>query len=174
MRNFWTEFSLTVCARVVVALSIAFCAAKADTPLPLPAEVSVMSRSGRIRAISDPKTGTQVEDIKRHKVLWSLPDWHRSLFVADDGKHLVAQNNGLNLIPTDFTDDLVLLTFWREGKKLRDVTIRGFVPEHNMLGHTASHYYWGTVHGIDAQGRLKVKRVDGKIFFFDVSTGNST
>jgi len=175
MRNFWTEFSLTVCARVVVALSIAFCAAKADTPLPLPAEVSVMSRSGRIRAISDPKTGTQVEDIKRHKVLWSLPDWHRSLFVADDGKHLVAQNNGLNLIPADFTDDLVLLTFWSEGKKLRDVTVRDFVPEQNMLGHTASsHYYWGTVHGIDAQGRLKVERVDGKIFFFDVSTGNST
>jgi hypothetical protein len=102
MRNFWTEFSLGLCARVVVALSIAFCAARADTPLPPPAKVSVMSRSGRNRAFSDPETGTRVEDMKRHKVLWSLPDWHRSLFVADDSKHLVTQCNGLNLIPADF------------------------------------------------------------------------
>jgi hypothetical protein len=114
MRNFWTEFSLALCARVVVALSIAFCAAKADTPLPPPAQVSVMSRSGRIRAISDPKTGTRVEDMKRHKVLWSFPGCHRSLFIADDGRHLVTQHNVLNLIPADFTDDLVLLTFWSE------------------------------------------------------------
>jgi hypothetical protein len=115
-----------------------------------------------------------VEDTKSHRVLWSLPDWHRSLFVADDGKHLVTECDGLNLIPTDFTDDLVLFTFWRDGRKLRDVRVRDFVPDHHILEHTASHYYWGIVYGIDAQGRLKVERADGKVFFFDVSTGNTT
>jgi hypothetical protein len=106
----------------MVATTIAVCAASADTPLPPPAKVTAMSPSGRIRAISDPKAGTRVEDVKQHKVLWSLPGWHRSLFVADDGKHLVTQYDGLNLIPNDFTDDLGLLTFWREGKKLRVIT----------------------------------------------------
>lgn len=160
-------------ALVMVAITVAVCAASADTPLPPPAKVTAMSPSGRIRAISDPKAGTRVEDAKRHKVLWSLPGWHRSLFVADDGKHLVTQYDGLNLIPTDFNDDLVLLTFWREGRKLREVTVRDFVPDHHILGHTASHYYWGRVDGIDARGRLKVERADGKIFFFDVSTGKT-
>jgi hypothetical protein len=133
-----------------------------------------MSPSGRIRAISDLKAGTRVEDVKGHKVLWSLPDWHRSLFVADDGKHLVTQYDGLNLIPTNFTDDLVLLTFWSEGKKVRDITVRDFVPNYHILQHTASHYHWGIVHGIDPEGRLKVERADGKIFLFDVGTGKTT
>jgi hypothetical protein len=160
-------------ALVAVAILIAVCATRADTPLPPPTTVSAMSPSGHIRAISDPKAGTRVEDVTQHKVLWSVPGWHRSLFVADDGKHLVTQYDGLNLIPTDFTDDLVLLTFWREGKKFREVTVKDFVPDHHVLEHTASHYYWGKVDGIDAQGRLKVERADGKIFFFDVSTGRT-
>jgi hypothetical protein len=105
---------------------------------------------------------------------WSVPGWHRSLFVADDGKHLVTQYDGLNLIPTDFTDDLVLLTFRREGRKIRDIRIRGFFPDHRILEHTVSHDHWGIVHGIDAQGRLKVERADGKIISFDVSTGKTT
>jgi hypothetical protein len=156
-----------------VAITIAVCAARADTPLPPPAPVSAMSPSSRIHAISDSQAGTRVEDVKQHKVLWSLPGWHRSLFVADDGKHLVTQYNGLNLLPTDFSDDLILLTFWREGTKFRDVRVRDFLPDHRMLERTVSHYHWGNVHGIDVQGRLKVERADGKIFLFDVSTGNT-
>jgi hypothetical protein len=161
-------------ALVIASLVVAVCAARGDTPLPPPSKVTVTSLSGRIRAISDPKAGTRIEDTKLHKVLWSLPDWHRSLFVADDGKHLVTEYNGLNLIPTDFSDDLVLFTFWREGRKLREVRVRDFVPNHHILEHTASHYYWGLAHGIDPQGRLKVERADKKIFFFDVTTGNTT
>jgi len=160
-------------ALVVVAILIAVYTAKADTALPPPTKVIVMSPSGRMRAVSEPKAGTHIEDTKRRKVLWCLPDWHRSLFVANDRKHLVTQYDGLNLIPIDFTDDLVLLTFWREGKKLRDITVRDFVPDHHILRHTASHYHWGIVHDIDPEGRLKVERADGKIFLFCVSTGKT-
>jgi len=71
----------------------------------------------------------------------------------------------LNLLPTDFSDDLVLLTFWREGTKFRDVRVRDFAPDHRILERMVSHYHWGTVHGIDAKGQLKVERADGKIFF---------
>ena len=77
---------------------------------------SVMSPSCRIRATWDAKAGTRVEDVKRHKVLWSILDSHRSLLVADDGKHLVERYDGLNLLPTDFSDDLVLLTFCAKEK----------------------------------------------------------
>jgi hypothetical protein len=80
----------------------------------------------------------------------------------------------LNLIPTNSTDDLVLFTFWAEGQKLRDVTLKEFVPDRRFLQQTASHYYWGIVHGIDAQGHLKVERADKKIFLFEVTTGKPT
>ena len=41
------------------------------------------------------------------------------------------------------------------------------MPDHHILGQTASYYHWGKVDGIDAQGRLKVERADGKIFLFE-------
>jgi|SRR5438105_7692268 len=157
-----------------VALALVTGVARGDTPLPEPSKVTATSPNGAIRAVSDPKSGTRVEDSKLHKVLWSLPDWHRRLFVADDGKHLVTEYDGLNLIPTDFTDDLVLFTFWSEGRKLREVTVKDFVPDHRILEQTASHYHWGQIDSIDARDRLKVQRADGKTFLFDVTTGKIT
>ena len=147
---------------------------KADTPVPPPSKVTVTSPNGRIRAISDPKKGTRLENLTQHKTLWRLSDWYRAMFVADDGKHVVTEYDGLNLIPTDFPDDLVLLTFWREGKRVREVRVKDFIPDRRILERTASHYYWGRVHGIDAQGHLKVERADGKTFLFDMTTGEKT
>src|ERR1700731_524169 len=101
-----------------LGIVLAFSAVKGDEPLPPPKKVTVLSPSGRIRAVSEPTENiTRVEDAKPHKVLWSLPDWHRSFFVADDGKHLVTEYGGLNLIPTGFIGHLVLFTFWEDGKK---------------------------------------------------------
>jgi hypothetical protein len=65
----------------------------------------------------------------------------------------------------------VLFSFWREGTRIRDVTIRDFAPDHRIFQRTASHYEWGTIEGIDPRGRLKVNRADGKTFLFDVTTG---
>jgi hypothetical protein len=130
-------------ALVTVGIIIVVCAIRADTPLPPPGKVNAMSPSGRVRAISDPKPGTSVEDVMQYKVLWSLPGWHRSLFGADDGKHLVTQYDGLNLLPTDFTDDLVLLTFWRQGSKIRDVRVRDFVPDQPTSGAHCFALSWG-------------------------------
>ncbi len=96
------------------------------------------------------------------------------MFVANDGKHLVTEYDGLNLIPTDFADDLVLLTFWREGKKVREVRVKDFIPDRRILERTESHYEWGRVDSVDAQGHLKVERADGKTFLFDVTTGEKT
>jgi len=152
---------------VLLALS-----ARGDEPLPPPKKVTVLSPSGGIRAVSDLTANiTRIEDAKSHKVLWSLPDWHRSFFVADDGKHLVTEYDGLNLIPTGFIGHLVLFTFWEDGKKIREVRVRDLFPKRSILQRTASHYLWRESIGIDEHGRLRVERVDHKIFLFDVATG---
>jgi hypothetical protein len=157
---------------LAITTAIGLPAARGDMPLPPPSKVTVTSPSGRIRAISDPKTGTKVEDVKVNKVLWSLRDWHRSMFVADDGEHLVTQYDGLNLIPVDFTDNLALLTFWREGNKIREVTVGDLFPDHKGLVRTVSHYAWCLTIDFDAKGRLRVLRLDGTTWLFDVTTGD--
>ena len=159
---------------VVLLLVLMIAVVRGDTPLPPPTKVTFTSSNGRVRAVSDPKSGTSVEDVKQQKILWRLPDWHRKLYVADDGKHIVSEYDGLELIPTDFSDDLALFTFWSNGKKIRDVTLKEFVPNRKMLEETASHYYWGRIEGFDAHGRLKVERSDRKKFLFDVTTGKQS
>jgi hypothetical protein len=156
------------------AIALAICGARGDEPLPPPSRIIATSPNGAIRAVCDPNAGTTIEDVERRAVLWRLPGWYRSVFVANDGKHFVTGYDGLNLLPRDFNDDLVLLTFWREGRKIREIRVRDLVPDHSILERTASHYYWGRIESIDAQGRLKVNRADGKTFFFDVTTGNET
>jgi len=156
----------------MAAAALAVGIARGDMPLPPPSEVTTTSPSGDVRAISDPKEGTRIEDVKQGKVLWRLPEWHRSMCVADDGKHLVTDSDGMNLIPVDFTDDFVLLTFWREGTKIRDVTVRDLFPDHRGLVRTVSHYAWRQTMDFDAHGLLRVSLMDGKTLLFDVSTGN--
>ena len=154
-----------------IAALLVIGSARTDEPLPPPSEVAATSPSGAIRAVSDPKTGTRIEDVKQNKVLWRLSSWHRSMRVADDGKHLVTESDGMNLIPLDFTDDFVLLTFWRNGTKLRDTTVRDLFPDHRGLVRTVSYYAWRQTMDFDSHGRLRVSLLDGKILLFDVSTG---
>jgi len=157
----------------LLSIALALCAARGDEPLPPPTKVTRTSPSGRIRAISDPESNTtRVEDVKLRRLLWTLPEWHRAFFVADDGKHVVTEYGGLNLIPTGlFIGHIVLFTFWEEGKKIREVRVRDLFPKRSILQRTASHYSWCESVGIDEHGRLKVERVDKKIFLFDVATG---
>jgi hypothetical protein len=61
-----------------IAIALTIHSARGDTPLPPPSKITATSPNGHIRAISDPKSGTWVEDSKQHKVLWRLPDWHRA------------------------------------------------------------------------------------------------
>jgi hypothetical protein len=164
-----------MCAVVfALVVSLLVCGvARGDMPLSPPSKVTATSPNGRIRAVSEPKAGTRVEDAELDKVLWSLPGWHRSMFIADDGRHLVTEYDGMNLIPTDFTDNLVLLTFWCAGRKIREVTVGDLFPDHDGLVRTASHYAWRLTIEFDASGRLRVSPIDGKTLLFDVTTGNS-
>lgn len=160
---------------ILIAITLAVCApARADTPLPPPRKHIVKSADGAVRAVSDPQAGTQIEAVPGGRILWHLPGWYRSLFVANDGKHLVTGYDGLNLIPTQPSDNLVLITFWREGRKIKEVTLKEIVPDRRILKRTVSHYLWGHIEGIDAKGRLRVKRADDTIFYFDVASGEKT
>jgi hypothetical protein len=145
---------------------------RADAPLPPPALHRVMSPDGGITAVSDPllrKTVFQVTATK--EVLWELPAWERSIFVANDGRHAVTVYGGLNLIPRDADEEMVLFAFWREGKKIGEVRLKDFVAHKSKPRRTVSHSHWGMVRMIDAEGRLVVADSQGRLFRYDMSTG---
>jgi hypothetical protein len=142
-----------------------------DVPLHVPIKYEVLSPNKKFRAEIDPLEGTKITRVESGKVLWKLPDWYRWAFLSDDGEHFVTGYDGLNLIPLDCTKKLVLITFWRKGNKVKEVTVGDLFPDTRILQRTVSHYQWGTIDGIDRDGFLQVRRCDGTKFLFDVRTG---
>ena len=161
-----TQF-ITIFVLTLFAVSTVY----ADRALRPPATHEVVSRNNAFTVVSDPEKGTWVLDNATKQKRWSMAGWYRRIFVSNDGNYVVTGYNGINLIPLSYTDNLVLFTFWERGKEIRKVTLKEIVPDKSILLRTASHYLWGTISGINDKGELLIKRRDGKIFLFDVSTG---
>ncbi len=156
---------------IIVALWMLSCSALADAPLPPPATFSQSSPSGKFTAVSDPSSGTTIVESASGKQLWQVTEWHRSLFLSDDGEHLAIGYDGLNLLPLDAPDSLEMISFWSRAGKIQSVPLRAIVPDRSILQRTVSHYAWGNIVGIDHDDRLVVTRIDGKVFRFNMSTG---
>lgn len=140
---------------------IAFVVAHADSPLSPPTKFTVKSPDGKISVISDPdESTTKITRSSDGRLLWEIPSWESWLFVANDGKHVVAGYNGMNLIPVDYDEGMVVFTFWREGKKIRAVTLKDFVVGKSPPRKTSSHYNWGWIEKIDSDGFLVVHDSD--------------
>ena len=150
-----------------------FCASKAyaDEPLQPPYRHQVTSPDKRAVAISDPKTGTKIVDAATGKELWSMPGWFRWLFVSNDGQHLATGYDGMNLIPVNYNQDIVLITFWERGRKVKTIALRNISPDASSLRRTVSHYRWGDIEGVNEHNQLVVTRADGRQYRFNIATG---
>ena len=144
--------------------------AGADEPLPQPERYEVKSARGHFMAVSVPGGDTKILEAESRRELWLIPGWHRSIFVADDGRHAVTGPDGLNLLPLDFDENAPLFSFWQAGVAVKSINAKQFLPK-SALQRTVSHYHWGTVEGIDTKNRLVIRRADGKVFRFNVATG---
>ena len=146
-------------------------AAFGDSPLPPTSVVTTMSANKRFEAISDPRKGTACVDLSSSKGLWKLPDWYRWSFLCDDGRHFITAYGGLNLLSQNYKGSDVMLTFWKDGKQLRTVTVDELIPDKKILHRTVSHFSWGTIPGITKDGLLEVILEDGSKHYFDPATG---
>jgi hypothetical protein len=143
----------------------------ADAPPRPPARHEARSPDNRIAAISDPLTGTKIVEVATGKELWSMPGWHRWLVVSNDGKHLATGSYGL--VPREIPPYLVLIRFWNQGKVLKAVSLQNLFPDKSVLKQTVSHYYWGSVEGLNDRNELLVATVDGRKLRFNMATGTA-
>jgi|SRR6267378_8314886 len=163
--------TLTLLTAALASASFLNWPARADEPLPAPQRHQVASPNGRMLAVSDPTMGTKIIEAGSGKELWSMPGWYRWLFVSNDGRHVATGYNGMNLIPQNFSPELVLITFWQDGQKMREVPVRDLAPNKSTLTRTVSHYHWGSIEGVSNNDELLVTRADGRKFRFNMATG---
>jgi hypothetical protein len=145
--------------------------ALADSPLPLPSVQTTKSENKRFEVASDPKKGTRCIDLSTSKELWKLPDWYRWSFLCNDGRHFISAYGGLNLLSQNYKGSDVMLTFWRDGKIIKTITVDELIPNKKILRRTVSHYSWGSIPGITKNGLLEVLLEDGSKHYFDPTTG---
>lgn len=148
-----------------------FEAMRADQPLSVPDRQVTNSKSGHFQVISEPKTGTKCVDIRHSKNLWSIAQWFRKLVVSDDGHFMVTEYDGLNLIPQNYDGKMVMITFWKDGKVLREVSLNELIPNKRILHKTVSHYAWGTLAGFKDDGMVEIRLVDDTRLIYDPKTG---
>jgi hypothetical protein len=155
-----------------VLLSATANRASADAPLPPPAKYRVCSSSESFCAVADPVS--QSVSIYRHgesTPVWSLRAWHRQVFIANDGDHLVIGPSGLNMIPVATRLRDPLFVFMDRKATVRVVSVGDLFPSLSSLRRTVSHYDWGHIVGISAHDQLVVDLVDGRRVAFSVVTG---
>lgn len=126
------------------------------------------SKSGKIKVYS--KTDERTYAVRKKTVLWTIGRYVKYGYVNDDGKYFVAVYGGGNLVPTDAGDELVLLTFYRDGTVIKEVKLSEIIDDKSQLVATTSHSYWGDPVGFGKSHTFKVRRSDGKIISFDLSS----
>lgn len=151
-----TRKSIAVLAVVLLWAVAAVC----DTPLSKPAPVHVCSRHFCVDSTPGGDTvlrcTSQTDSDRCH---WSIPGWHRNIFVSDYGVVAVVYDGG-NLMPLDYDPEAVLIQLWKNGLMVR--AIRAREVKGIQQRRTASHYEWGVVRGFDQQSGLVVTTGAGK------------
>jgi hypothetical protein len=144
----------------------------ADAPLRPPAKYTVCSPNHAFCAVADP-TVQMVSVFARGATspAWSLAPWHRQVFLANDGDHLVIGPPGLDMIPLDTKLVDPLLVFMNREAIVRVVPVGELFPSLSLLRRMASHYAWGEIVGISSRDQLIVRLVDGRRIAFRVLTG---
>ncbi|UWX03895.1 hypothetical protein H1235_15710 [Pseudoxanthomonas sp. NC8] len=161
----------TAIALVVIFLCIPW-AARADEPLPPPARTTTCSPSGNFCAVSDPVQNiTLLSRSGSDRILWSIPGWHRWLFLSDDGESFVVGYSGMNLVPMDVTLAEPVLFFYNRGRLVRTVKLGELYPDRSQLLRTASHYAWADIRGFNKVNQLVVDLADGKRVAFSAKAG---
>lgn len=130
--------------------------------------------------VTDPSSGTRVFHQKsRVKVDttgspdWALPDFHRTLYVSDDGLTLGVGVPLLNLIDR-YEPGLVLVTFVRKDHSPVEVRLSDIVPqsEAHLLKRTGGgRLHWGEYLGFDRSGMFVLQTVTGRVAILDPIKG---
>ena len=164
---------LTILLMVLLCGTTSFC--RADAPWKPPTEQDFFSPNKNYCAHSNPAanetTVFRIESDAKRTTLWTIPEWFRSAFMADDGKHLVVGFGDLNLIPKEYKPDMVMIRFIKEGKVIATVPLKNLFDDLGNLKKTVSHYSWGHCEGFDKEGLFTVVTEEEKRLFFDVTTG---
>jgi len=164
-----------VLTRLILTM-VATQSAFADEPPDPAATHKIVSSSQTCWAVTDAKTHvtTAYRNAQQDKpvMLWSAPGWFRVADLSADCRYLVTGYDGGSLLPANADGELVMLSFYRDGKIIRRIRLKELICDWSQLDRTASHLAWGNYIGTEEGFFYRVETKDRGAVVFDVRTGN--
>lgn len=148
----------------------------ADEPQEPAATRKIVSSSPACWAITDASTHVTTAYRKTQKgkpvALWSAPGWFRVAELSTDCKYLVTGYDGRTLLPAKADGELVMLSFYADGKIVRRIRLKELICDWSHLNRTASHWAWGNYIGVEKDFQYRIETEDRGALVFDMRTGN--
>ena len=174
MKPKYSLFSWLLLASALIVSNVV----RADSPLPAPANHTVLSHNGKFQAEFDWKAKKTTvyarKNATRQAKVWQMNGWHLNAFLADNGRNLVVFYAGANLLNLDYRPDDVMIKFYDRGKLLRQVRLNQIIanPTPDKFRRTVSHYSWLESYGTDGD-KFILNTLQKKRLVFDIKTGKS-
>ncbi len=151
---------------------------RADAPLGAPSRETIWSPNKAYFAVMDPTdwitTVYRATPDGKPTPRWAMYGWFREAYLADDGEHLVADPQGMSLLPLDYDKTQAMLYSFRRGELIKIVTLDKVAGAPPKLYRTASHFTFGRYVGFQHDGRFVVEPAQGPRFTLDVMTRDTT
>lgn len=164
-------------AEALFCMIISSASVHADTPLAAAQDLRITSNNGQFFALSllaDSHGPAQTRVYAKGWVqqpLWQIGGYYPVLFLADNGKGLVAGHAEGNLLPETTRPDEALIRFLSPDQSIKTVRVGEVLPDLKSLPKTVSHRAWGNYLGFDRAGRFGIGLYDGRSLWFDVTSG---
>jgi len=156
-----------------------------DTPLQdgltleeLERAVSVSSRNKNYSAVVyPPRKLTVVYEVKwqgnigRRRSLWTAENASSAVWLSDDGKHLIAGDEGRGVLLSEVRGDRVMIVFVEQGKRIRQVELDELVADLSQIQQNGTSFLWGSYLGLNAAGYFVIETVEGRKIMYSVRTG---
>ncbi len=102
---------------------------------------------------------------------WSMDGYFELLGLSNDGEHLVVGRREMNVLPSDYKKDQVLLSFFKSGQLINQARLNQLITDFSKLQRVDTGYRWGKYLGLNAAGYFVVENIEGSKILFDMSSG---
>ena len=109
---------------------------------------------------------------RREKIpMWSTEACFEEVWVANDGQHIVGATYAEGTLPSNYTKEEIIFSFFKNGKSIGDIVLSEIISDFSKLEKTQSGLRWGNLKGYNEAGYLVAETVENQILMLDPSTG---
>ena len=109
---------------------------------------------------------------RREKIpIWSTEACFEEVWVANDGQHIIGATYAEGTLPSNYTKEEIIFSFFKNGKSIGDIGLSEIVSDLSKLEKTQLGLRWGNLKGFNEAGYLVAETVENQILMLDPTTG---